>query len=284
MDKVIIISGPTAAGKTAAAVNLAKKIGAEIISCDSVQVYKYMDIGSAKAAPGERGGIPHHLIDVVLPSQTFSVGEYVAKAKKAFDDIRARGKPVIVAGGSGFYLKSWFGAVSDELFVSEKIKAECDELQRSPNPNALLEKLLSLDSRAGEFIDIQNPRRVRPALERVMASGMSVGELKRRFETLPCPYGEIEREFINIDLPDEEIFARAKIRAQKMVERGLVEETRKLLEMGIEKNPAAASAIGYRETISAIKTQNFEGLAEEIFASTRRLIRKQRKFLRSIGV
>lgn len=282
MREVVIISGPTAVGKTAKSIQLAKEIDAEIISCDSVQVYKYMDIGSAKASLEEQSQIPHHLIDIVEPSQTFSVGDYVERAKKIFDDVCLRKKNVIVVGGSGFYLKSWFCAVSDELYISDKVKAECDFLEKSANKNAMLEKLLSLDSSADKFIDIQNPRRVRPALERVMASGLSIKELKARFDVLPCPYGEIHRNFISLDLPDDELLPRAKARVDKMIEQGLVDETRKLLALDIEKNPSASLAIGYRETISAIKANDFTNLAEDIYISTRQLIHKQRKFFRHL--
>ena len=281
MDEVIIISGPTAAGKTAKALELARSLGAEIISCDSVQVYKYMDIGSAKASMQERAEIPHHLIDVCEPSRQFSVGEYIELSKAALEKIRKNKKRAIVVGGSGFYLKAWFAPVCDEIEIPQAVKDECDFLAKTGGAGALKERLLALDPCAGDTIDIQNPRRIRPALERVLASSKTLKELRKNFESLPCPMGDFPKKYINIDLPDAEIFARAKSRAEKMVEDGLVEETKRLLELGIEKNPSACSAIGYRETIAAIKKNDFSALAAGIFLSTKHLIKKQRKFLKT---
>ena len=281
MDEVIIISGPTAAGKTAKAIGLARELGAEIISCDSVQVYKYMDIGSAKATAAERGEIPHHLIDVCDPSRQFSVGEYVELSKIALEKIRKNKKRAIVVGGSGFYLRAWFAPVCDEIEIPQAVKDECGALAKSGGAEALKERLLMLDPEAAQIIDIQNPRRIRPALERVLASSKTLKELRKNFESLPCPMGDFPKKYINIDLPDAELFSRAKLRAIKMMEGGLIGETKKLLQMGIEKNPSACNAIGYRETIEAIKKNDFSALASDIFLSTKRLIKKQRKFLKT---
>lgn len=277
MQQVVIISGPTAAGKTAKSIDMARKLEAEIISCDSVQVYKHMDIGSAKVDAETMREIPHHLIDVCEPSRQFSVGEYVELAREKLRDIARRGRCAVVVGGSGFYLRAWFAPVSDNIEIPEKIKNFCLKLNFEEQVN----KLLELDSEAAEFVDIKNPRRVRPALERMLASGLSLRELSEKFAKLPCPMGEIEREFIMVDLPDEEIFANAQRRAKEMLDRGLVEETRKLIELGFEKNPSAANSIGYRETLEAIKSGDFSDLEEKICLSTKQLIKKQRKFFKN---
>lgn len=285
MDKkgteIFVISGPTASGKTARAIALAKEIDAEIISCDSVQVYEFMDIGSAKATKEERKAVPHHLIDVCPPSRQFSVGEYVNLSKLALQKIFKNKKKVIVAGGSGFYLKAWFAPVTDEIEIPKSVKDECQRLFNLGAENALKEKLLSIDPNAPEIIDIQNPRRIRPALERVLATSLSLKELRQKFESLPCPMGNFKINFISTDLPDDELFLRAKIRTEKMLEDGIIEETKKLMQMGIENNPSAKMAIGYRETIEAIKQDDFSSLAENIFTSTKKLIKKQRKFLKT---
>lgn len=277
MGRVVVISGPTAAGKTAKSIEIAREIGAEIISCDSVQVYKYMDIGSAKVEAEIRREIPHHLIDVCEPSRQFSVGEYVELAREKLAEIQSRGKTAVVVGGSGFYLKSWFAPVSDDIEIPENIKNFCLNLDCEARVN----KLLELDCEAPKFVDIKNPRRVRPALERVLASGLCLRELSEKFSKLPCPMGEIEREFIMVDLPDDEIFENARRRVAEMLGRGLVEETKKLVKLGFEKNPSAANSIGYRETLEAIKSGDFSDLEEKIFLSTKRLIKKQRKFFKN---
>lgn len=280
-EEIFIISGPTASGKTAKAIELAKSVDAEIISCDSVQVYEFMDIGSAKPSAKERAEIPHHLIDVCHPSRQFSVGEYVALSKHALEKILKNKKRVIVAGGSGFYLKAWFSPVTDEIEIPKSVKDECQKLFDLGGSEALKEKLLSLDPEAANSIDIQNPRRIRPALERVLATSLTLKELRKKFESLPCPMGNFKINFKSTDMPDEELFKRVKTRAEKMIEDGLIEETKKLMSIGIEKNPSAAMAIGYRETMEAIRQNDFSNLAEKIFLSTKKLIKKQRKFLKT---
>lgn len=280
-EEIFIISGPTASGKTAKAIELAKAVDAEIISCDSVQVYEFMDIGSAKPSAKERAEIPHHLIDVCHPSRQFSVGEYVALSKHALEKILKNKKRVIVAGGSGFYLKAWFSPVTDEIEIPKSVKDECQKLFDLGGSEALKEKLLSLDPEAADSIDIQNPRRIRPALERVLATSLTLKELRKKFESLPCPMGNFKINFKSTDMPDEELFKRVKTRAEKMIEDGLIEETKKLMSIGIEKNPSAAMAIGYRETMEAIRQNDFSTLAEKIFLSTKKLIKKQRKFLKT---
>lgn len=280
-EEIFIISGPTASGKTAKAIELAKAVDAEIISCDSVQVYEFMDIGSAKPSAKERAEIPHHLIDVCHPSRQFSVGEYVALSKHALEKILKNKKRVIVAGGSGFYLKAWFSPVTDEIEIPKSVKDECQKLFDLGGSEALKEKLLSLDPEAADSIDIQNPRRIRPALERVLATSLTLKELRKKFENLPCPMGNFKTNFKSTDMPDEELFKRVKTRAEKMIEDGLIEETKKLMSIGIEKNPSAAMAIGYRETMEAIRQNDFSNLAEKIFLSTKKLIKKQRKFLKT---
>lgn len=280
-EEIFIISGPTASGKTAKAIELAKAVDAEIISCDSVQVYEFMDIGSAKPSAKERAEIPHHLIDVCHPSRQFSVGEYVALSKHALEKILKNKKRVIVAGGSGFYLKAWFSPVTDEIEIPKSVKDECQKLFDLGGSEALKEKLLSLDPEAADSIDIQNPRRIRPALERVLATSLTLKELRKKFENLPCPMGNFKINFKSTDMPNEELFKRVKTRAEKMIEDGLIEETKKLMSIGIEKNPSAAMAIGYRETMEAIRQNDFSNLAEKIFLSTKKLIKKQRKFLKT---
>lgn len=280
-EEIFIISGPTASGKTAKAIELAKAVDAEIISCDSVQVYEFMDIGSAKPSAKERAEIPHHLIDVCHPSRQFSVGEYVALSKHALEKILKNKKRVIVAGGSGFYLKAWFSPVTDEIEIPKSVKDECQKLFDLGGSEALKEKLLSLDPEAADSIDIQNPRRIHPALERVLATSLTLKELRKKFESLPCPMGNFKINFKSTDMPDEELFKRVKTRAEKMIEDGLIEETKKLMSIGIEKNPSAAMAIGYRETMEAIRQNDFSNLAEKIFLSTKKLIKKQRKFLKT---
>ena len=281
---VVVISGPTCSGKTAFAIKTALETSAEIISCDSVQLYRGLDIGSAKPTAAERAQVRHHLIDVADVRDCFDVAGYVELAKAAFDDIRARGKNVVVVGGSGFYLKSWFCAVADKIEVPEDVRAFAQEAE-SRGAEALAEELLKISPDARNLVDLHNPRRTRNALERCMATGKSVGELRAEFAKLPCPYGEFEKRFIILDRPDAEMLARISERTRAMVAAGLVEETRRLLAEGLDGNPSVRNSTGYKQAADYIKNGGCDTrkLAEEIDIQTMSLVRKQRKILRAMG-
>ncbi len=280
---ITIISGVTASGKTAEALRLARLTGAEIISCDSVQVYRGMDIGSAKPSKEEMAEIPHHLIDVAEPSEPFNVSEYISMAKRALEDICSRGNPVIISGGSGFYLKSWFSAVTDNIKISDSIREKVASIVHKGGVEALSAELLKIDPMAYKSVDMLNPRRVSKALERCMQTGRSVADILADFKRLPCPYGELDRKFIMVERSDEEIEGRIRSRTSGMISSGLIEETEALLKRGILKNPSAAGAIGYRETIEwlASNLKDEHQLYENIVRSTLALVKKQKKFLRN---
>ncbi len=283
MRHVTIVSGPTCSGKTDMALEIAEREGAEIISCDSVQVYRGMDIGSAKPSRNQLARVKHHLVDVAEPSRKFDVARYVELARSAMEDISARGKGIVVVGGSGFYLRSWFMPVADSVEIPDEIFEFCSRIEETGGGKALAEALLKLDGEASRTIDIHNPRRVRKALERCLASGKTCAELAKDFAELPCPMGDIQRKVVVLNPPDSELFDRISLRAKNMLRSGLVEETRSLIAEGIEQNPSAANAIGYRETINFIKSNSsdLDALAEEIILHTRSLVKKQRKYFRN---
>ncbi len=282
MKPVTIISGPTCSGKSAYALKLAQETDAEIISCDSVQIYRGMDIGSAKVTPQEQSLVKHHLIDVANVDEIFDVAKYVELAKNAFDDIRARGKNVIVAGGSGFYLKAWFSAVADKIEIPDDIKKFTSQIEKN-GAQQLARELLKIDEKAGELVDMNNPRRTKNALERCLATGKNVKQLREEFEKLPCPIGDFEKEFILIDRPDEDILQRIKQRSKAMIENGLLEETRNLIELGLLKNPSLRNSVGYKQAIEFIENNstNFAKLENDIVIQTMSLVRKQRKYFKT---
>lgn len=282
MTEVFIITGATCSGKTEMSLELAKSLGAEIISCDSVQVYRQMDIGSAKATARERGEIPHHLIDVADCSKTFDVSEYVAQAKAALSDIRARGKNVVVCGGSGFYLRSWFAAVTDNVKISESAKLFCEETEKL-GANALTRELLKIDPDAAQTVDVLNPRRAKNALARCLSSGKTCAQLAADFAALPCPFGEIKRNVRILELPKENLEEKIRARTEDMIARGLVDETRELIKAGIKQNPSARAAIGYRETIEWIESggSDVSELSRQITENTLALVKKQRKYFKN---
>ena len=282
MTEVFIITGATCSGKTEMSLGLAKSLDAEIISCDSVQVYRGMDIGSAKATARERGEIPHHLIDVADCSKTFDVSEYVAQAKAALADIRAREKNVVVCGGSGFYLRSWFAAVTDNVKISESAKLFCEETEKL-GADALTRELLKIDPDAAQTVDVLNPRRAKNALARCLSSGKTCAQLAADFAALPCPFGEIKRNVRILELPKENLEEKIRARTDDMVARGLVDETRELIKAGIKQNPSARAAIGYRETIEWIESggSDISELSRQITANTLALVKKQRKYFKN---
>lgn len=285
IPQITVISGATCSGKTAKAIELALETNAEIISCDSVQVYRGMDIGSAKATQAEQALVRHHLIDVANVADGFDVAQYVELAKKALEDILSRGKNVIVTGGSGFYLKSWFYPVADNIEIPQSLRDKYSELEKIGGVKALANELLKFDSNAAEHLDICNPRRVKNALERVVISGKTVSQLRSEFKKSSCPYGELNRKVIVLNPNDDEIFPRIKARSKKMIEDGLIEETQKLLGLGLLKNPSVARSIGYRETIEWLDSNSKDKneLAEIISTHTLTLVHKQRKFLKFLN-
>lgn len=280
MNEVIIISGPTCSGKTSLAIDIAKKNNAEIISCDSVQIYKKANIGSAKATIEEQTQVKHHLIDVANVDETFDVATYVELAKKAYLDIKNRGKNIVVVGGSGFYLKSWFMAVADKIDVPKSISDFTSKIELEGGAKKLAEELLKVDSHASEMIDMNNPRRTKNALERCLTTSKSVRQLRAEFEKLPCPMGNFSRKFILLDRPDDEMLERIQQRTQAMLQDGLIEETRELIELGILKNPSLRNSTGYKQAIEFIQTSSndLQKLKNDIVIQTMSLVRKQRKY------
>ena len=282
--KVKIISGPTCSGKSARAIEYALQNNAEIISCDSVQVYKYMDIGSAKLKASEMRGIRHHLIDVCSPSEMFDISKYVQYSKNAVAEILAKGKNIVVAGGSPFYLKAWFCAVTDSIQVPGEIRQKVRNIELSGGADALKDELLKLDNAAANFVDIKNPRRTARAMERILASGKKLADIVAEFKASPCPFGDIERDVEILDFDNETMEKRIAKRTKTMLENGLLEECEKLLGLGVKNNPSAMGAIGYKECFAAMESGNADANALfcEISKNTLKLVKKQRKFLRGI--
>ena len=277
-----VITGPTAVGKTAYALDYAERIGAEIVSCDASLVYRGMDIGTAKPTAEERARVPHHLIDLVPVGEPYDVGRYTADAVRAVAEIESRGRPVVVTGGSGFYLKAFFGPVTDGIEVPAEVRARVASIERDEGVEGLLALLRALNPEGTGDLDIRNPRRVAKALERCLATGRSTVELARAFAAMAGPFAGYPVNLILLERDPEELRQRIARRVGLMLEAGLVDEVRRLREEGIERNPSAAAAIGYREVIEHLDGRlERQGLAEAIAAGTRRLARKQRIWFRT---
>lgn len=280
--RLYIITGPTAVGKTEFALSYAETRQAEIISCDASLVYRGMDIGTAKPSLQELSRVPHHLIDVQDVDQSYDIVAYQEAAEAAIVAIESRGSSVVVTGGSGFYLKSFLSPVTDSVVVSPAVRAEVASIDAEGGLSAMLERLRVLNPDGFGVLDAQNPRRVMRALERCLASGRTLLELQMEFASRPEPYPEHEKYLIQLERDPESLRARVAQRVDLMLAAGLIEEVRALKGKGIESNPSAASAIGYRETLSYINGDlSTAELRLAIIQNTMHLVKKQRTWFRS---
>jgi tRNA dimethylallyltransferase len=269
-------------GKTEYALSYAESKQAEIVSCDASLVYRGMDIGTAKPSPEELSRVPHHLIDVQDVDQSYDIVAYQAAAEAAIAEIDARGSAVVVTGGSGFYLKSFLAPVTDSVVVSAEVRGEVAAIDAAGGLSAMLERLGALNPDGFGVLDALNPRRVMRALERCLASGRTLLELQAEFASRPEPYPEHEKYLILLERDPESLRERVAQRVDLMLAAGLIEEVRALLDKGIESNPSAASAIGYRETLSHINGDlNTAELQLAIIQNTMHLVKKQRTWFRS---
>lgn len=273
-----VLTGPTAVGKTEWALRWAERHGAEIVSCDSLLFYRGMDIGTAKPTAAERARVPHHLIDVCEVSAQMNVTYYVTLARRAVAEILGRGRPVLVTGGSGFYLKAFFAPVADEVEVPEALRA----IVRAMPLASAVERLRELNPAGLGELDVANPRRVARALERCLASGKTLAELAREFAQRPSAFAEWRVELTRLEREPAELERRIEWRVGEMLRAGLVDEVRRLRAAGLDANPSAAKAIGYREVLAMLEGALPEsGLAAEIAKNTRALVKKQRTWFRT---
>lgn len=282
-----ILTGPTAVGKTETSLRWAETHDAEIISCDSVCVYRGMDIGSAKPTAAEQARVRHHGLDLADPSERYSVSQYVDMARAAIAAAHGRGRRILVTGGSGFYLAAFFGPVTDELEIPEAVADEVRTLHRQ----GLASMLLRLRGLEGDdlpdWLDIQNPIRVAKALERRLASGRGLGALRDDFRSRRGPFADHPVTFELLERADGELKARIAGRTESMLRGGIIEEAERLLAMNLDPELTSARAVGYRAVMDWLEGGQRvarEGLAERINLDTWALVRKQRKWFRRLGL
>ena len=277
-----IITGATAVGKTHYALDYCEALDAEIISCDASLFYRGMDIGTAKPTKEEMAKVPHHCIDMNPVNQSFDITQFDALARRTVEDILSRGKSVVITGGSVFYLKSFFEPVVDTIEVSDAIRAESESLFANYGLRGLLDRLNAVSPEGFGNLDTLNPRRVQRALERCLSSKKSLPVLQKEFAERPKPYAEYNKHFILLERDAEALKDRVARRAKAMLDLGLIEEVKDLLEKGIEENPNAANAIGYRESIAFLKGEIAEDeLLPLIVKNTNGLVKKQKTWFRS---
>ena len=274
---MICIAGPTASGKTALAVELAKEFNGEVVSCDSMYVYKGMNIGTAKPTEEEMQGIVHHMIDVAEPWEDFSVSKYCDMAAPIVDDIVARGKTAIIAGGTGLYMDSLIKgndfAPVPATGVREKLEARAAEV----GFEAMLEELRAIDPESAERI--KDVRRCIRALEVYYETGITMTEHNRRTQEIPPRYDPI---WIGLDFAERsELYRRIDLRVSIMLEMGLIEEIKDLLAGGIPEKATAMQAIGYKEFVAALKGEcTIEEAADQVRMFSRRYAKRQLTWLR----
>jgi len=250
MNKVIVIAGPTATGKTALSVRLAKEIGGEIVSADSIQIYKKLDIGSAKPTVEEKQGIPHHLMDFVEADGVYSVADYVNDAKKTIDDILSRGKVPIVTGGTGLYISSLVDNVSfSESEKNDEIRLNLQKELEEKGAEALHARLFEVDPESAEAIHPNNTKRVIRALEIYETTGKTRTEQEKVSKLEKSPYDFC---LVALSCERELLYERINRRVDIMVENGLFEEVKSLIDSGIEKCAQSMQGIGYKEAVMAI--------------------------------
>ena len=277
MNNIICIAGPTASGKTALAVELAKRFNGEVVSCDSMQIYRRMDIGTAKPFPEERQGIPHHMIDVADPDEDFSVSRYCEMAGPIVDDIVARGKTAIIAGGTGLYMDSLIKGNDFAPFPStgcrERLEAQCDEMGMEFMMNMLRE----IDPEAAQRI--HDRKRMIRALEVYQETGETITEHNRKTQLIPPKYSPL---WFGLDFePRQALYDRIDLRVEIMLQQGLVEEIRNLLDSGIPEKATSMQAIGYKEFVDALDGRcTIEEAAAQVQQASRRYAKRQLTWFR----
>lgn len=244
---LIILSGPTAVGKTALSIELAKRINGAIISADSMQVYKYMDIGSAKIMPDEMEGVKHYLIDELMPHEEFNIVVFQQKAKAAMEEIYENGQIPIVAGGTGFYIQSLLYDIDfDNQDCDEAFRTQLESVAREQGNEVLHERLKEIDPVSADKIHANNVKRVIRALEYYHLTGKPISEHNEAEQKKESPYN-----FAYFVLTDERenLYKRIDMRVDIMLENGLVEEVQKLKNMGYHRDMVAMQGLGYKEIL-----------------------------------
>ena len=275
MNNLICIAGPTASGKTALSIALAKELDGEIVSCDSMQVYRRMDIGTAKPTLEEQAGIVHYMLDVAEPEEDFSVSRYCAMADPIVQDILARGKTAIVVGGTGLYMDSLMKGNDFAPFPATGVR---EALEARPIEEVYTE-LSKIDPEAAARLHLSDKKRIIRAMEVFLETGITITEHNRRTQEIPPKYQPVWFALEDKDRAD--LYARIDSRVTQMLECGLVEEIRALLATGISPKATAMQAIGYKEFVAALQGHiSTEEAADQVRQSSRHYAKRQLTWFR----
>ena len=275
----LFLAGPTAVGKSAVALALAEKISGEIISVDSMQVYRGLDIGTAKPTPAERACVPHHLLDICDLSETFDAAQFVRRAQAAVAEVQARGRTPIFCGGTGLYFKAYLEGLGEAPATDAKVRAELDVTPL----DQLLAELRERDPVTFEKIDRQNPRRVIRAIEVIRITGRPFSEQRAQWES-ESRITHHESRIVCLTRVATDLHQRINRRVDEMFAHGLVDETRALLQPGLAENKTAMQAIGYRQVVEHLNGErNLAETIELVKARTRQFAKRQLTWFRRHG-
>ena len=273
-NKLIILAGPTASGKTSVSIDLAKRLGGEIISADSMQVYKYMDVGTAKISVEEMQGVKHHLIDVLDPKEDFNIVKFQNMVKCSIDEIVKNGHIPILVGGTGFYIQSIiydidFNTEDDNSSVRKKLEEEYDTF----GADFMYEKLKKIDSVSAGIIHKNNKKRIIRAIEFFLINNEPISSHNEVQRKKNSPY---DYRFFVLNPPRDILYERINKRVDIMLEKGLVDEVKKLREMGLSMENISMQGIGYKEIIECLNGEvSLESAIENIKQNTRHMAKRQ---------
>ena len=279
MDRIVVIVGPTASGKTALSVDMTKKLRGEVISADSMQIYRGMDVGTAKVTPEEMDGIPHHMIDVADPAESFSAARFVEMADPILRDILSRGKTAVIAGGTGLYVDA---LIQGRAFAPcpatgkrEALEAEADLM----GMEHMLDRLRQVDPDSAARLHLSDRKRILRALEVYEETGRTITAHNLETQKVPPRYDPV---WLGLSFADRAaLYRRIDRRVDLMLEHGLLEEIRSLLDRGVPRTATALQAIGYKEFLPVLEGKRTpEEAAEEVKRGSRRYAKRQLTWFR----
>lgn len=276
--KVIVICGPTASGKTSLSIELAKKINGEIISADSMQIYKEMNIGTAKPTVDEMQGIPHHLIDFVSPNQRYSVADFKKAATEQIEQIFKKEKVPIIVGGTGLYVDTLIkNIIYQEIEIDTEYRNQLEEIIKKQGLETLYNKALEIDEQAMKIISKNDKKRIMRVLEIYHQTGKTKTQLEAESTMVPSPYNFI---VFAINMEREKLYERINKRVDIMIEQGLIEEVKYIVSKYSEF-PTAMQGLGYKEVVSYLKNEiTKEEMIEKLKMETRRYAKRQLTWFR----
>ena len=279
MNNIICIAGPTASGKTALAVELAKELNGEVVSCDSMQVYKRMNIGTAKPTGDEMQGIVHHMLDVAEPDEDFSVSRYCEMAGPIVDDIVARGKTAIIAGGTGLYMDALIKGNDFAPYPATGRREELEERADREGIQVLMDWLREIDPDTAARLHLSDRKRIIRALEVYLETGETITAHNLKTQAIPPKYNPL---WLGIDFAErQELYRRIDLRVDIMLQMGLVDEIKALLAEGSPPKCTAMQAIGYKEFVSALEGNGtIEEAAALVQQASRRYAKRQLTWFR----